>query len=170
MRARTIIPIALKRVLVALFLAGCKVNKPEQVPSTDMVALRDIVTLDIPTPSGKYEVFGTPESDEGIPGPTDYVTLVAELDVSEPSHLRSMGPDKKPHDDFILVPKASRSWLSEPFKSILTFHQNGKLDLRKYDCDLFSAKSKKDGHLLSGFLCLRGNRALIYLELFEAQG
>jgi hypothetical protein len=108
MRVSIPIAVTIRIVLVAICLNGCKVNKAEQVPNTDMAALREIVALDIPTLSGKYEVFGTLESDEGVPGPTDYVTLVAELDLSGPLHLNSTGPDKKSQADFVLVPKAGR--------------------------------------------------------------
>ena len=45
--------------------------------SDDVEALRRVVELDTNPAAIRWEIFGTPEYVGGVPGPIDFVTLVA---------------------------------------------------------------------------------------------
>jgi hypothetical protein len=66
-------------LVAAILLNGCNIENESGKISTDISALQKIVSLDMATPSGKWEIFGTPEYTGGVPAPTDYVTLIAEI-------------------------------------------------------------------------------------------
>lgn len=59
-------------------------DKPPGV-SNDITALRDVVDMPVDLNWARWKIFGTPEHTAGVPGPTDYITRVAELELAPPS-------------------------------------------------------------------------------------
>lgn len=70
----------------SLLASGCD-PKGNFNESSDVAAFHQLVELDLPAKSVRWEVFGTPEYSIGVPGPTDFVTLGAELPVVDQGDL-----------------------------------------------------------------------------------
>lgn len=132
--------------------------------STDIGALRDIVSIDITAKSAQWEVFGTPEYTGGVPGPTDFVTLIAEI---EPADQKSF--DLKPQTgDVWIAPEAARPWLSSTFRSMLESHKNTTVNLSsKFTCRKLQATLKQNVKAIDGFVCSDSGKMLIYLTLSD---
>lgn len=113
-------------VLFLLFsLLGCQAKEKTNNASTDMSAFNSLVTLDIPLKSVSWEVFGTPEYSGGVPGPTDYLTLIAQLENSKDGKF-----DQRPHTGLIwIAPEAARRWLDSDFRNFLEKSKDGKVDV-----------------------------------------
>ena len=77
--------------------------------STDLDALRNTITLDIAANAGTWEIFGTPEYRGGIPAPTDYVTVIAELSLAD----AGAAFPREPAGRRMVAPEAARPWLSK---------------------------------------------------------
>lgn len=92
--------------------------------SEDLVALNAIVPVPAETQSARWEILGMPEYTGGVPGPTDHMTLVAELESDE--NLWTTLPKEGPADVYI-VPKAARPWLSNDFRQLLDKSKNSTL-------------------------------------------
>ncbi|QJE02014.1 hypothetical protein HH212_19970 [Massilia forsythiae] len=131
--------------------------------SSDLAALRAVVQLPSAFTAGRWEIFGTPEHTGGAPGPTDYVTLVAELRIAPGDWRRLEAADGgKP----FVAPEAARMWLSTPYRTLLAKHKGGEFELQSaQDCRAWSSKVVKSGRQVSGFTCLNGDHALVYLTL-----
>lgn len=72
----------LNRILIAatiFLLCGCSFGDPKP-QSEDIAALRAIVNLPMEVKSARWEIFGTPDDSGWVPGPTDFHTLIAELE------------------------------------------------------------------------------------------
>lgn len=54
--------------------SGCNVESNSK-ESTNIAAFLQIVELDLPARSVRWEMLSTPEYSMGVPGPTDFVTL-----------------------------------------------------------------------------------------------
>jgi hypothetical protein len=100
----------------ALLSEGCSMEAPKQGVSEDLSALREIIDLQIPAKSARWEIFGTPEYKDGIPGLTDYVTMIAELRLSDPRWLQTK---KEPTGVTFVAPEAARPWMDLPFRLLM---------------------------------------------------
>ncbi|MCS0630473.1 hypothetical protein NX786_14125 [Telluria mixta] len=132
--------------------------------SDDAKALQQLVDLSADLKSARWEMFGTPEYEGGVPGHTDYMTLVAEIEpLTNTESFTSGTNDKK----IYVVPEAARPWLSSHFRSILEKNKNANLDLAAaVGCHVYDAKIKKSGRKISGFSCEKSGTVLLYLSLF----
>lgn len=164
--------IQIKRFRHAAFLAalllsvGCSRENQLRKVSDNLVELREIIDLQIAAKSARWETFGTPEYNGGVPGPTDYITLVAELE-SESSELET---NKIPTGITYIAPEAARPWLSDEFRTILAQNKNTDVDLsRKADCRKYATTLKKTGKPVGGFVCSKSGRMLLYLTLWSEQ-
>jgi hypothetical protein len=150
-----------------LFLDGCSMEDPIPTPSDNLSALREIVNLQIPAKSGRWEVFSTPDYKGGIPGPTDYTTLVAEL---ESSQLHWLNAFKEPAGVNYVAPEAGRLWLREPFRQLLLKNKNSRADLSQQShCRKYQTALKKTDKPVDGFVCADGDHLLVYLTLSASQ-
>lgn len=153
-------------IIAGLLLAGCSMEDPRQGASKDLRSLREIVDLQIPTESAQWEIFGTPEHKGGVPGPTDFVTLVAELRASDPRWIET---NTHPAGMIYVTPEAARPWLSEPFHRMLLENQNTIADFsRQANCRKYETILKKTGTPVQGFVCAEKTQLLIYLILSSA--
>ncbi len=102
---------------IAVAIAGCTRDDPR--PNTNVTALSQHIHLSMPPAAARFEIATLPErNDEGVPGPTDYVALIAAI--------RPQGPDNaiianQPRiGEAAAVPEAFlRAWLSEGEKDAL---------------------------------------------------
>lgn len=153
--------------LAAILLAGCAPDKTG--PSDSLPELRKIVAIALPARQIKWEVFGTPEYTGGVPAPTDFVTLVAELepvhDALPPAELAMPPAEPGTDDKAYIVPEAARPWLSAPFRAWLQEHRNQAVHLPAGPCSAYRTTISKSGRPVAGFLCRSEGRMLIYLTL-----
>ena len=145
-------------------LTGCNVTNSDQQPSRELAALQAKVKIDLPILSASWEIFGTPEYKGGVPGPTDLQTLVAEFIL--------MDPDFKAHAkleraaEVFVAPEASRFWMSPGFRKMMNEVRNSTEDMgQAYGCFEYEASLSHAGRPVNGFLCVSGDRALLYLTL-----
>jgi hypothetical protein len=155
----------LKRILaLMLFIAltACSKDIENKLYSNDLLALKKVVAIPDEVLSAKWEIFRSPEY-VNIPGPYDFVALVAEIYIKDGSFLTR--PSVDPKDEYI-VPQASRPWLSKEFKTLMAKHQNSRIEISQIGgCSPYSAKMTKGGRLVNGIACVSDNRYLIYLLL-----
>ncbi|GJI93838.1 hypothetical protein RugamoR57_05560 [Duganella caerulea] len=133
--------------------------------SDNLSALREVINVQIPAASARWEVFGTPEYTGGVPGPTDFTTLIAELQPADGAWFASQ---KETVGTSFIAPEAARPWLSGPFRHLLAEHKNTTADLSTLgDCHPYTTTLKKSGSPVQGFVCGEDRRLLLYLALSE---
>lgn len=149
-----------------LLLAGCSPDVSKPGVSNDLVKLRGIIDLQIPTKSARWEVFGTPEYTGGVPGPTFLITLVAELHSEE----SPFDAQNERTGSVYIAPEAARPWLSEDFLQTLDADKGKKVDLSsKANCGKFATTLKKTGEPIKGFVCANAGRTLLHLTIWSEQ-
>lgn len=135
--------------------------------SDKLAELRNIVNIQIPATSGRWEVFETPEYRGGVPGPGDYVTLIGEL---TPSEQYKFDASARPTGKTFVAPESARAWLSEPFRQLLEKNKGTNANMSgQFDCREYTTTLTKSGKPVSGFLCASADRILIYLTLWVSQ-
>ncbi|QBI02742.1 hypothetical protein [Pseudoduganella albidiflava] len=144
-----------------LFLAGCPVSAGEF--SSNIEEIRKQIDLDIPSTSGKWEIFEIPEAG-GVPGPTDFVILIAEFDnVAASWASRKKLPIGQA---WVIMPNAGRPWLSQRWKAVLRREASNKIAVTESDnCHYYSAKVRKSGRVVEGFTCTHNCDVLVHLVL-----
>lgn len=147
----------------ACLLTGCQ-EKSSFKASDDLAALQSIVNLDLPINAIRWEVFATPEDRGGSPGPTDYITLIAEIKPT--SFNRSFN---KPNTGVVsIAPNAVRPWLSSASRAFLAKHGNSQISFTTgRNCYPLEATLVKTGKVVKGFACENSGRLLVYLTLFS---
>ncbi|GAB3375838.1 hypothetical protein GCM10027317_16940 [Massilia agri] len=116
--------------------------------------------------SVRWEVFGIPEYHDGVPGPTDFITLVAEL---EHVDKESLGHRLEEQGEEFIVPGAARPWLDHSFHALLRNNENSMLALPgTHNCHRHTSRLKKTSKPVKGFICGDADRALVYLTLSAA--
>jgi hypothetical protein len=153
-------------IVSAIILLGCHAGKPKVSTSVD--ELRTKITLDVPGNAVKWEIFGTPEYDGGVPGPTDYVTLIAEFEAVPASwSANQSGPLGK----VWVAPESLRTWLSPRSKALFARAKSGDIDLRgDPNCHPYVGHVRKSGRPVQGFSCHHDGHVLVYLTLSEPEG
>lgn len=131
--------------------------------SDDPGALRKVVDIPINLKSARWEIFGTPEYTGGVPGPTDYMTLVAEL---EPTGSSRNLPVNTGDGSVYIVPESARPWVSRDFRSLLEKNKNLTLDLATVkECHPFATRLVQTRDPVRGFTCAKPGRVFLYLSL-----
>lgn len=154
--------IAIRYLFALLTLAACDpVSSPRH--SDNRTALLNLVKLDLPIGTARWEVFGTPEYTGGVPGPTDYVTLIAEVAPAIPAAGTNTG------ETAWITPGVARPWLSPDFKSVFAQHSNSNTLLSHVgDCRSLHATLTKSGEKVQGFLCSGKASSVVYLTLYSS--
>ncbi|QBE65927.1 hypothetical protein [Pseudoduganella lutea] len=151
--------------LLTLGLVGCPTAGSRM--SSNLEEIREQIALDIPASSGRWEFFETPEYRGGLPAPTDYVTLVVELDNVAPEWIAARAQKA---DMLWVVPEVSRPWLSAASKALLARAKLGKIALAGGDnCHRYSTQVRKSGSVVEGFTCAHGSSVLVYLTVTQPQ-
>jgi hypothetical protein len=156
--------VAMLGAVAVLCVYGCSAQDKKLKTSDDVEALQQLVVMPVNLKSARWEIFGTPEYDGGVPGHTDYMTLIAEIDpVTAVESFTSGRNDKSVY----IVPEAARPWLSSQFRSILDKNRNANIDLATAaGCHVYDTKMKKSGRKVSGFSCEKSGKVLLYLSIF----
>lgn len=146
-----------------ILLAGCEV-KTESRESDDISAFQAIVDINLPLRVVRWEIFGTPEYRGGVPAPTDFVTLIAEV-----PNLDALTLEKRSMAGAMwIVPEAARPWLSGANRSMLGNFRNTSVDFSGLpNCRVVNGKLRKTGEQVRGFVCNGPVKALIYLTLAD---
>jgi len=148
--------------LILLSLSACDANSCAR-SSTDQAELARLVKLDLPIKSVRWEVFGTPEYSGGVPGPTDYVTLIAEIAPAMPVAQTNTA------ETAWITPGAARLWLSPDVRTLFTQHSNSQPVLSHLgNCAPLQAAVTKSGEKVQGFLCSSKASSVVYLTLYSS--
>jgi len=144
--------------LVALFWLGEASRE-----SDDLATLQDIVAIPAGATSARWEIFGTPEAIGLVPGPTDYHTLIAEL---QPALAPAVGTAAAQRDEITVMPEAARHWLSDGFRALMEQNRNARLRLSAHkNCRAYQTTLRKSGRHVQGFLCTDAGHTLLYLDV-----
>jgi hypothetical protein len=150
-----------------LLLAGCDNSRPRPAASSDIAGLREIIHLEIPAASAQWEIFGTPEYHGGTPGPTDFVTLVAQL---QPVPKEGFNLSDAAASPAYIVPEAARPWLIPAFRAFLDENRNSNADMAAHpECRRYLTSMKKTGQKVAGFACAQADKVLLYITLSSPQ-
>lgn len=108
-------------------------------------------------------MFETPEYDGGVPGPTDYITLVAELRTGDQPSGTAF---KDTGGSTPVAPEAARPWLAADFRTLLEKSKHSNLVLSPENaCRPYAGTMTTSGRRVNGFACIRPGRSLTYPDL-----
>lgn len=148
-------------VVLATMLAGCILNEDQDKSSTDIVALKDLIALQFPYTNARWEVVATPEYKGGVPGPTDYMTLLAEIgprDVQRFSALPMAEPLRP-------LPNSARTWMNAESRTLLDTTSTG---LRHQpECRTITGILTRSKRMVNGHLCTSQDRMLLYMVVVD---
>ncbi|XYJ09520.1 hypothetical protein ACSUZJ_19335 [Telluria sp. B2] len=149
-----------------LLIAGCDSGSMTRY-AVDRGALEALVTLNLPINTVRWEVFGTPEYSGGVPGPTDYITLIAEISPPAPIAVAGNHQNKA----VWIASGAARDWLSPHFKSLFAKHSNRTLGLAGVKgCRPLRAVRMQTGKNLEGVVCSNSGTSVVYLLIADFSG
>lgn len=151
--------LAVAGVLVIFAIFMFSRPSPPKV-SNDIAELRNTINVDIPIAAVKWQIFRWPE-DSFMATPDVFTLLVAEIELSDPAWFKPDGNLENgwdPHD-------AARSWLSEPFKSLMKKTASDRNALTAAGCGRFESSLKSSGRPVRGFICPAQGKVLVYLTL-----
>lgn len=151
-------------ILAVACLTGCRMDN--KIPSTNLEELRSLIQIGNMASGAKYEIISLPESDNGVPSPTEYVVMIAELETPKPISSRPVTPAS---GQLGLIPRAARPWLSEDFRAMLKKYENNEFNFATQGCQEYSTVWVNDNSPVHGFSCNRDGRTLIYLVLQDSQ-
>lgn len=164
MKIRKSVTSAAVCAVAVIVIHGCGAKeKPTTMPSTNMNELAATVEMDIPGRNGRFEIFGTPESGETVPGPTFAVSMVEEFDSAGDAVKHSSDPSASP---VWVAPNANRTWLSAPFRMLLEQYANKEMPTDEPHCAPVSATLKKSRKITHGFQCFNAGKLLVYLPIW----
>jgi hypothetical protein len=151
-------------IFAGLYLMGCTVEDQSSNVSTDILKLQELVSFDFIPTSAKWEVFGTPEYTGGVPGPTDYVTLIVEF----PSIQQKVFVNMPAAAEVWIAPESGRKWLSEPFRLLLELKKNETTDFSTNpDCRSISATLRQTRERVNGLACSHAGKLMVYLTIAD---
>jgi hypothetical protein len=147
-----------------VLLGGCSMEDTQTKVSSDAKALQDLIDVPVTLKSAKWEMFGTPEYKGGVPGRTDYMTLIAEIVPIENIEKFTSGANDK---IVYIVPEAARPWISDQFRTALEKNANSNINLTTIPgCHIYDTRVKKSGRVINGFACEKSGHVLLYLSIF----
>lgn len=128
-----------------------------------MAAFRQLVDIDLQAKEIRWEVFGTPEYSIGTPGPTDFITLIAEIRPADQAFA------ERPQSEMTwIAPEAARPWLAPNFRSMFEKHRNTSVNLSKlFNCRALQGRLKETGKPVNGVICNESEVSVIYLTLSD---
>ena len=149
---------------LAVLLAWCNsFDDPEQL-STDIDALKRLINLQFPYTSARWELVPTPEFNGGVPGPTDYITLVAEIAPRDDQKLSSL-PMAEP---FHPLPNTARNWMNAESRSLLGTSNAASNGLPHHsDCRKVAGTLMRSSRTVTGHLCPSSDRMLLYMVVVD---
>jgi len=149
-------------VIAAPVVVFLGVFEPPRV-SDDVAKLQSIVSIPAGAASARWEIFGTPEATGLVPGPTDYYTLIAELQPALAPVAQTIDAQR---DEIPVVREAARPWLSDGFRALMEQNHNSRLRLSSHkNCRAYQTTVRESGRHVQGFLCTDAGRTLLYLDV-----
>jgi hypothetical protein len=134
----------------------------ENGDSDDIAALNLIVKIDAHLQTVRWEIFSTPEYKGGTPGPTDYVSLVAEAEIPGRDNLFK----SRQSGEIWMAPEVSRAWMKKENLFFLEKYKNKKIDVSVVkNCWIISAKYLKKNTTVEGLICKTSSNYIIYMIL-----
>lgn len=131
--------------------------------SDDLQRLQSMVVMDAPGTKGRWQIFGTPEDLGGVPGPTDYITLIAEFENISSSWMEKQSGNP---GEVWVAPESPRDWLRPENKAMFEKAKKNVIDLStRSDCHPYKATMKRSGRPVDGFTCTANGIVLLYLTL-----
>jgi len=162
----------MKWLATLLVVAGVTVAAPVVVyllslesphVSDDLAKLQNTVVIPSGVTSARWEIYGTPEYTGGAPAPTDYFTLIAELQPALAPASTSAGAQQ---DNIAVTREAARPWLSDGFRALMEQNRNARLHLAAHkNCRAYQTTMRTSGRRVQGFLCTDAGRTLLYLDV-----
>lgn len=147
---------------LSFILTGCQTN--DHPPSTDIDELKNIVKIDTNLKSARWEIFTTPEYQDGVPGPTDYISLVIEI---ENSAIEMMPKSSQPGMIWI-APEAARPWMTKETRLFFERFKNKTVDIAaQKNCNRVTAWLSRTNKQIDGIACKKPTSGLIYFVLAD---
>jgi hypothetical protein len=132
--------------------------------SEDLGKFQSLIKMDLSFKAIRWEVFNTPEYTGGVPGPTDYVILVAEVAPIDPQYFQ-LRPET---GETWVALESARPWLDKEFHQLLKKYGNKSVDVSIMpNCRKLEAKLRQSNKPVYGFICNGSSKSLIYLTLSE---
>ena len=154
-------------LVAMLLLTSCDSHKQPE-PSHDVTAFNHLIALDFPVKKVTWEIFGTPKYTGGIPGPTDYLTLVAEIEPEGSKTFTSFPPLTT---KAWIAPESARPWLDSDFHAFLSQYKNRTVDaMMAPHCRSVEAVLRKSGRPVAGLACQGSRNILIYATVSDNTG
>lgn len=155
-------PLVFLLSILIIVLIGNHMLAPEKEGvSRNIAELQATVRLAVPAKAIKWEIFGTPEDTGGFGvGPTDYITLVAEL---EPSDAQWFASQEGELGHVWIAPESARAWLSDYFRALLIKSDGNMSELK--NCKPFQTEMTTSGRIVKGFSCEHDGKLLIHVLL-----
>jgi hypothetical protein len=145
-----------------LVISGCDIKNYGDFD--DLGKFQSLIKTDLSFKATRWEVFNTPEYTGGIPGPTDYVTSVAEVAPINPQCFQS----RPETGETWIAPESARPWLDGEFHQLLKKYGNKSVDVSIMpNCRKLEAKLRQSNRPVYGFICNGSSKSLIYLTLSE---
>lgn len=151
-------------VVLAILLTACVSKEDQDKSSTNIAALRDLLDLQFPYTSARWEVVAPPEYKGGIPGPTDYMTLLAEIGPRDDQRFSTL-PIAEP---LRALPNSARSWMNAESRTLLGTSSTTSTGLRHHpECRTITGMLTRSRNKVTGHLCTSRDRMLLYMVVVD---
>lgn len=158
-----LIPKSVILCLPLLMLTGCPMTQDNSRISTSVTDLKKLIELNREIISVRWELYGPPEEDDILPAPTEFITLIAELETPDTNWM--LERDRIPATGFI-APGAARPWLTPPLRKLMALADDESINsLQKFNCRKFTTRLRKSKESVDGFICFEAGKVLLYLVL-----
>lgn len=149
---------------LAVLLAWCNSFEDPEQSSTDIDALKRLINLQFPYTSARWELVPTPELSGAVPGPTDYITLIAEIGPRDDQEFSSL-PIAEP---FHPLTNTARNWMNAEFRSLLNISNAAFTGLPQHtDCRNVTGTLMRSSRTVTGHLCPSADRMLLYMVVVD---
>lgn len=148
-------------VVLAILLTACVPKKDQDKSSTDIVALGALIDLQFPYTSARWKVVATPEYKGGIPGPTDYMTLLAEIGPRDDQRFSTL-PMAEP---LRALPNSARIWMNAESRTLLDTTSTALH--RHPECRTITGILTRSRKKVTGHLCTSRDRMLLYMVVVD---
>lgn len=158
------VTIVLLASLTLCILFRCQVDAEKSKASSDADSFNKIFALDVAFKSIAWEMFDTPEYKGGIPAPTDFVTLIAQIEPGNDAKFE----DRPPSMPIWIAPESSRRWLDTDFRNFLERSKGKTIDIsREKDCRALTGILRRTSEPVNGFMCKSEKKILIYIRVID---
>jgi hypothetical protein len=148
-------------VVLAILLTACIPKEDQDKSSTDIRALCDLIDLQFPYTGARWEIVATPEYEGGIPGPTDYMTLLAEIGPRDDQRFNAL-PMAEP---LRALPNSARSWMNAESRTLLNTTSTA---LHHHpECRTITGILTRSRKTATGHLCTSRDRMLLYMVVVD---